>query len=162
MQYEVHIEKEGPRQVAAVKFHTSVNQITNDISSGFEKLMIGLTQAGVAPSGSPMILYHDVIDEQSDGDVEICVPVDSAILDGVDVFSRELEGGLVATTTHKGPYQEVTPAYHSITQWISENGYEIVGAPREIYINDPTITAPEELLTQVEFPISKDTEQGQP
>ena len=38
-------------------------------------------------------------------------------------------------------------------RWISENGYEIAGPPREIYLSDPQAVVPEELLTRVELPI---------
>jgi effector-binding domain-containing protein len=31
----------------------------------------------------------------------------------------------VAFAMHKGPYESVGPAYDALTQWITENGYEI-------------------------------------
>jgi effector-binding domain-containing protein len=57
----------------------------------------------------------------------------------------------MASTIHHSPYQEIAPAYHTITGWISEHGHEIAGPPREVYLNDPQVVAPEELLTRVEF-----------
>jgi len=59
----------------------------------------------------------------------------------------------MAATVHRGPYDQVSPAYHAVTSWISENGYEIAGPPRETYLNDPRTVVPEELLTRVEFPV---------
>lgn len=59
----------------------------------------------------------------------------------------------MATTVHSGRYEEIAPAYHTLTGWISEHGYEIAGPPREIYLNDPQTTSPGDLLTRVEFPI---------
>ncbi len=59
----------------------------------------------------------------------------------------------MATTVHRGPYEEITLAYHTLTGWIPGNGYEIAGPPREVYLNDPQTVAPEELLTRVEFPV---------
>ena len=57
------------------------------------------------------------------------------------------------TTVHRGPYEEIAPAYHTLTGWISEGGHEIAGPPREIYLNDPHTVPPEKILTRVEFPI---------
>jgi len=119
--------------------------------------MSALGREGVAPSDSPLIVYHHVIDEETDGDIEICVPVGSAISGDSDVYGRELEGGTMATTVHRGPYLEIAPAYHTVTGWISEHGHTIAGPPREIYLNDPQTVPHEELLTRVEFPISPET-----
>jgi hypothetical protein len=56
-----------------------------------------------------------------------------------------------ATTVHRGPYEQIGPAYHTLTGWISEHGHDIAGPPREIYLNDPQMVPPEDLLTRVEF-----------
>ena len=59
----------------------------------------------------------------------------------------------MATTMHRGPYEQISPAYHTLAGWIAQNGYEIAGPPREIYLNDPQTVAQEELLTRVEYPV---------
>ncbi|HEU4894533.1 MAG TPA: MerR family transcriptional regulator [Acidimicrobiia bacterium] len=153
MPYEVEVMEVAAQQVAAVRIHTDLRRIANDIAAGFGTVVQGMGRAGVAPSGAPLIVYHDVIDEQTDGDVEICVPIGGVMDADSDVYGRELEGGLMASTTHRGPYQEIAPAYHTITGWISEHGHEIAGPPREIYLNDPQTVPEEELMTRVEFPI---------
>lgn len=153
MPYEVKINEAAMQLVAAVKIHTSASKISGDIASGFATLMQALGRAGVSPMGSPMIVYHHVIDEQTDGDIEICVPVGDGFSGDTEVDSRELEGGTMAAVVHCGPYEQISPAYHTLTGWVSKHGYEFAGPPREIYLNDPRTVAPEELLTRVEFPI---------
>jgi effector-binding domain-containing protein len=145
--YDVQIIEETPQLVAATKIRTNLSRIGTDIGTGFGSLMQALGREGVAASGPPLIVYHQVIDEETDGDIEICVPVDA------DVYGRELEGGTMATTVHHGPYEEIAPAYHTLTGWISEHGHEIAGPPREIYLSDPQTVPRGELLTRVEFPI---------
>lgn len=156
MPYEVTVIEEPPVLVAATRMQTSYQRIGADIAEGFGTLVHGMGKAGQVPSGAPLIVYHDVIDEQTDGEIEICVPVAEAIGGDGDVYSRELEGGPMATTLHRGPYEQISPAYHTITGWVSEHGHEIAGPPREIYLNDPQQVSPEGLLTQVEFPICSD------
>ena len=56
-------------------------------------------------------------------------------------------------TVHKGPYKTVGPAYQALASWIVERDYEVVGPPREWYLNDPKTTVEEQLLTAIEFPI---------
>ena len=158
MPYVVQITEAAPQLVAATTVHTSLSRIGDDIGAGFGSLMMALGREGLAPSGAPLIVYPDVIDEETDGDLEICVPVSAPISGDGDVYSRELEGGSMATTLHHGPYNQIGPAYHTLTGWISEHGHDIAGPPRETYLNDPQMVSPEELLTRVEFPICSETD----
>lgn len=156
MPYDVEILETEPQLVAATKVHTSLREVAEDIPMGFGSLVHAITSAGLSPSGAPLIVYHDVIDEETEGDIEICVPVGALMDDASSVYGRELEGGTMATTIHRGPYQEISPAYHTVTSWISEHGHEIAGPPREIYLNDPQTVPEQELLTRIEFPIHAD------
>jgi len=154
MPYDVQIIEVAPQQVAAIRFHTTLSRIGDDIAAGFGSLVRDLGAQGAAPSGAPFIVYHDVIDEETDGDVEICIPIAADFSGGADTYGRTLEGATMATAVHHGPYQEIAPAYHTLTSWVSEHGHELSGPPREVYVNDPQAVPPEELLTRVEFPIN--------
>ena len=153
MPYTVQIENATPQLIAATKITTTRKEIGNDIGQGFGRLIGALGAESLEPSGPPLVVYYDLIDEDTDGDIEVCIPVSREISMESDVYSRELEGGNVATTTHIGPYQEIASAYETLQGWISEHGHEIVGPPREIYLNDPQTVPPDQLLTRVEFPI---------
>lgn len=155
MPYEITITEQEPQLIASLLIHTSLKTIASDISAGFVSLVEGLGRTGVTAMGAPMLLYHHVIDEESDGDIEICIPVNTAIDEDKQLSTRQLEGGSMATTIHRGPYDQITQAYHSLTAWVSEEGFEIADATREIYLNDPRTVAPEELLTRIEFPVYK-------
>jgi len=153
MPYDVEVTEVAPQLVAATKVHTNLSRIGGDIGAGFGALMMAMGRQGVAQSGPPLIVYPDIIDDETGGDLEICAPIAVDFGGDGDVYTRELEGGMMAATTHHGPYEQIAPAYHTLTGWISEHGHEIAGPPRETYLNDPQMVAPEELLTRVEFPI---------
>ena len=93
MPYDVEITEVAPQLVAATKVHTTLARIGDDIGGGFRTLMMGLGREGLAPSGAPLIVYPDVIDDETGGDLEICVPVAGPISGDGEVYSRELEGG---------------------------------------------------------------------
>ena len=59
-----------------------------------------------AISGPPFIVYHDVIDTENDGDIELCIPTSSVVESTGRVVPRTLAGGAVSSTMHKGPYGE--------------------------------------------------------
>ena len=153
MPYTVEIDEVEPRPVAAIRLRTSISKVGRDVGAAFGRLIAELGQAGIEPAGPPLTVHHEIIDNETDGDIEVCIQITGDFEGRDDLDVREIEGGPVAATTHKGRYHEITPAYHTLTGWIAEHGHEIVGPPREIYLNDPQIVLPEDLLTRVEFPI---------
>jgi len=64
-----------------------------------------------------------------------------------------ITGGPTAWLQHRGSYQELGIAYHSLFAWTQERGHEQRAAMREIYLNDPADTPEEELITEVLLPI---------
>jgi hypothetical protein len=72
-----------------------------------------------------------------------------------EVTSEEVPALLVASTIHKGSYEECGPAYKAIEAWIQSHGHASVGPPREIYITDPQETQdPADYVTEIQFPIA--------
>jgi effector-binding domain-containing protein len=154
MPYDVAVKKVPAQPVVSWTTRTSLVGIGEGIGRGFGVLSGALAGAGVEPAGAPFIVYHEVIDEQTEGNIEICIPVPPGTTGSHDeVVWKEIQGTTVAWTTHHGPYDEISPAYHTITGWISGQGHQIVGPPREIYLNDPMTVPAEDLLTEVQFPI---------
>lgn len=157
MPYDVTVKQVDAQRVAAYRLHTDLSKIGNDIATGFGVLMQSVGAARTAVAGAPFIVYHDVIDEQTDGDIELCIPVPPGASSPPGAVEwKDLPSATVASTVHHGPYQEIAPAYHTVTGWIQEHGHQTAGAPREIYLNDPQEFPPEELLTEVQFPIESD------
>lgn len=59
----------------------------------------------------------------------------------------------ILSAIHKGPYAEIGSMYAEMMQYIIKSGYEMIGAPREAYINTPGEVPDNELLTEVIFPV---------
>jgi effector-binding domain-containing protein len=154
MPYEVKVKEIPLQHVAAVRKHTSMATVGEDVSTGFAELWHAISPKGIAPAGPPFLVMHDVIDEETEGDIELCVPVPEPFEGSGGVTGRDIEAVTAATTVHRGPYDEVGPAYHTLTGWVQEHGHEIAGPPREIYLTDPQETPdPADYLTEVVFPI---------
>jgi effector-binding domain-containing protein len=62
---------------------------------------------------------------------------------------------LCAGITYKGPYDGLEPAYKALGKWVTENGYTPLTPQRDIYLNDPATVPPEELLTEILWPVKK-------
>jgi effector-binding domain-containing protein len=154
MVYEIGIIDEAAQEVAAVRIHTDLSHIGEDIGRGFGTLMGAMVAQAATASGPPLVVYHDVIDADTDGDIEVCVPLAGPMEPDGGVAMRELEGGSMASTLHRGPYDEIGAAYEAVMDWISSEGHTVMGPPREIYLNDPQTVRTDDLLTRIEFPIA--------
>lgn len=65
-----------------------------------------------------------------------------------------LAAGDVATTVHKGPYDQLDQAHEAIQHWMNENHEKADGAPWEVYLTDPgEVPDPAEWLTEVNWPL---------
>ncbi|MEO1064569.1 MAG: MerR family transcriptional regulator [Actinomycetota bacterium] len=155
--YEVRTTALPDQEVVAIAATPSWTTMHDEIATGFGRIVEAITAHGIEPAGTPLILFHEVIDPDRDGAIELCVPVaERPDLDGApdEPHSLTLRGGPAATTVHQGSYEEIAPAYHVLEGWLHEHGHVAAGSPRELYLSDPTTTPPEQVLTEVQVPIA--------
>ena len=163
MEGKVEIKDLAPQPVLAMRFHTNVEKIGTDIGTAFAAFFHYLGELGENPAGMPFILYHLGVEgefdpkmfDPQDVDMEAAVPTARLLESEGEIEAKELPGGMVAYVVYKGPYQDMEPAYEAIADFVKKNGYRYSGPPREIYFNDPNEVPQSELLTEIQFPISK-------
>lgn len=63
--------------------------------------------------------------------------------------------GLCAQVMHRGPYADEPPTIMRLHAFIAEQGGELVGRHHEIYLSDPTRTAPEKMRTVLRQPMRR-------
>lgn len=160
MPYDVESKQVPAVRVVSHTVRTDLKGIADAIGRGFGAAHGAAVAAGHAIVGPPFVVYHQIIDEATAGDVEMCAPVPAGADGpgdgpGGPVAWKDVPAAEVASTVHRGPYMEVGPAYEALERWIQENRREVVGPPCEIYLNDPTVVAEEDQLTEVRFPIAR-------
>lgn len=67
-------------------------------------------------------------------------------------FGTEFSGK-VGTCLYVGPFSNCKPAHEALTQFIKDKGHEATGVAYEFYQNDPATVKPDELQTQIYFPL---------
>lgn len=60
-----------------------------------------------------------------------------------------LPGGRFACATHVGPYDQISLTAHALLAWCAERRHPVRGLIREVYVSDPAVTSPEELVTHL-------------
>jgi len=102
-------------------------------------------------------IYHDGEYREHDIDVEVCESVVEYCEDSEMIQFKKINSVEQALCVlHKGPYSLLREAYSFSMEWIKDNDYEIVGLPRESYIDGIWNKESEsEWLTEIQFPIQK-------
>jgi effector-binding domain-containing protein len=152
MPYEVEVKEEPEMLVVSVTRHASQATIGKEIGETFGALTEAVGPVGYG-QGMPGIVYFDVIDEWTDGTIEVFMPVAARFEPPEGMAVKAFPPMTVASSVHRGPYAELGPAYQAVAAWIQEHGHEIAGPPRELYLNDPGESGQAEALTEVQFPI---------
>lgn len=109
-----------------------------------------LESRGAVCAGAPVMLYYDEEFNPDRVDVEAGWPVTDAKL-----ATATLPLTRAVSCTHTGPYEGLEKAYRAVFAWINENGYRAVFPAREVSVNDPQVTPPEQLLTEIIIPVIK-------
>ncbi len=124
------------------------------------KLYGWLQGRGYTPEGMPMAVY--LTDPAQVPEAQAMWEIWAPIGDSAEELPADAEGlgvryvppATVASLMYKGPYEGMGPAYEHLASWISQQGYAVAGPSREVYFSDPETTAPEDYLTEVQFPVA--------
>lgn len=102
-------------------------------------------------------VYLDAEHKETDLDMELCEAVTEAKEDSELVqFKTIPEIPQAACFSHYGGYNTLHTGYVYAAEWIEQNGYELVGSPRESYIDGIWNKETEaEWRTELQFPVRK-------
>jgi len=109
---------------------------------------------GVA--GPALAIFHGEVTDDSDGPVEVCVPIDPSRDPGADVAARIEPAHREAFVRVKKAlveYPQILTAYDAVERWVTANA-AIAGPPREVYFTDFVGAGPDDEVCDIAFPIS--------
>ena len=151
---------ERPQIRAAACRHTGPYSA---ISEAFARLHTRAAPAGLLRPGAEMIaIYHDDPETTAEADLRsdaaLSVPPDAAIPEGLSEIV--IPEGRYASTTHTGPYQGLGDAWAQLMgEWLPRSGFRLgPGVSYEVYRNNPTNAAPEQLRTELFAPVVPEPE----
>lgn len=123
---------------------------TNDMAEellgrAFDELYGNLHQQNIQPSGPCLCIWHSSPDDVVGEVVDVVVPIAQSDSSSAKVFA----GGLHASITHKGPFEEFQTCHIILKEWLAANAYRLSGPYREVYHTPPG----PEAITEVQYPI---------
>ncbi len=107
-------------------------------------------------TGPMMAIYHDNPENVPEDELRSFAGAQFNGKDTPDgMVSIDIPGGRFAVMTYKGPYSGIGNATNSLYgDWLPSSGEEPADRPcLEIYRNDPTTTAPADLVTEICLPL---------
>lgn len=102
------------------------------------------------------ISYLDGEYKEKDINIEFCEAVTEMKEDFDDIKFKKIESVPAVSVMHKGPYEDLSYAYTYAFEWIEKNGYKVIDAPRENYIDGIWNKEDKnEWLTELQIPVMK-------
>lgn len=127
--------------------------IAKTVGEAFGTLGAILGMKGILPAGPPLAVYR--MGDAGKVSVDIGFPVAKDALpksNGV-VKAGDTPGGRAVAATHHGPYDTIQGTCAAMSAYMEKNGLPMPSLSWEVYLSDPRTTAPQDMVTQVYFPI---------
>ena len=140
MSLEVSVKTIPAQKVLSVTRRVKVDKLESTIQQTVDRLRSLLAGQNASAADVPFGIYHGAINEQDDGPIEICLPINGNPKVGDDVSLKQLQGGNAACVTLMGAqcaFPAVLNGYDATAEWIQKNGYEIAESPREVWHTPP-------------------------
>jgi effector-binding domain-containing protein len=112
---------------------------------------------GVAITGPCISLCYDNEYRESDADIEMAIPIHGKIAIPDPAYTvLTLSAVKVVSVVDKGPYEHAgfSVAFETAFKFASLKGFDINGPDRQVYLNNPDDTPAQELLTEVQIPVT--------
>lgn len=141
MDYPVCVQTLPQQTVASVRCHGRLVTLDHDVAALLRSMLHDLAASDGEAAGEPFLIIHGIdgmLATGAQGDVEICVPVSRPPADE-HLLLTPLPGTEAAMTTHGGGCLRLPSAYAALAGWISRNGRERVGPPRQSAMTDAVV-----------------------
>ena len=132
----------------------TIASIDADLGGALDRLQALALDRGLTVTGDPFGIFHAPVNEESQGPVEVCLPVDALIEHTAETRSYRIAGGQHAAVSVLGEetdFPAVLAAYDSVCAWVERHGYRLAGPPRETWSAVPWGDEP--AVMTVSFPV---------
>ncbi len=149
-------ERDVPEQLFLIaQRHVRVPELEPWIGEAADRLIAIATRHG-GIIGPCTVIYHGEVNEDSDGPVEVCLPVDPSQEGAIPAATRREFAHREAYTRIKKAqvaFPQILSAYDAVAHWIGAQKRHIAGPPREVYFADFAAAGPNDEVCDIAFPI---------
>ncbi len=128
MDFIIRLEQLGFQPLAVVRRCATIQQLSKVVPEACGTVWNALRSHGISGAGRHVAVY---LDDQIN--LEVGVELDAPFSGCGEVVSSATPAGLVAATTHHGPYGRLHQAHDAVRLWCTQNGHVMAGPNWEIY-----------------------------
>jgi effector-binding domain-containing protein len=148
--------KQIPAQTVISIQHTGAH---DEIGAVYHQLHQWAKRKNVRTTGNGFTIFLTPPNEfdASSALYEVCIPVEDEPAGDTKVQVKKLPARTVAFSVVKGPYGQIPAHYTEMLAWLDAQGWEVRGAPREVYIKRPQADGsgdPSGFVTEIQFPVA--------
>ena len=149
---EIELKTEEPCPFLGIRRSVHHTKLPPYFMEVFPKVMGWIQGNGLTPATMPMAMWHDMDRETGMCDVQAGIILHEASDGEGEIAGAQTVGGETLVLMHVGPYSEMGKSWGRVYAKAAELGRE-PGPGYEIYVDDPTEVAPEEMRTEIHLPL---------
>lgn len=148
MNHVIRLEQHSGRPLAVVRRHATKPELVKVIPEACGTVWAVVRSHPIPGAGRHVAVYLD-----GQINLEVGVEIEAPFGGSGEVVDSATPAGLVATTTHYGPYGQLHAAHQAIHQWCANNRYVMAGPSWEIYGHwtDECNRDPSKITTEVYY-----------
>jgi effector-binding domain-containing protein len=128
VEYSIRCEQLGSRPLAVVRRRARPEELSKVVPAACGLVWGVIRSQQIPGAGRHVAVYFD-----GQINLEVGVELDAPFAGSGEVVGSCTPAGLVATTTHYGPYGLLHKAHEAIVRWCGDNGHSLAGPNWEIY-----------------------------
>lgn len=156
MTYEVKVRDVPEQRLLTLEERTLVDALDTVIERNAKALYQHVESLGVK-AGPMTVIFHGHVSMDSDGPVEVCVPVHGPVEPFGSARVRlepARQEAFVRVPRKAFDFPDILQAYDSVDAWLRVNGKVCAGSPREVYFSTWGAHAADDPACDVAYPFS--------
>ena len=136
MSVEVSVKTFPACQVISIKKNITVPAFHKFIPKALAQLKAYVEGAEATITGDPICFYYGPVNENDDGPIEICIPVQGNVVPSGEIILREIpahQGAIGTATSDQTQYPAILDVWDAVVSWVPRNKFEMSEYPVSCY-----------------------------
>ncbi|OGO18800.1 MAG: hypothetical protein A2Z14_07505 [Chloroflexi bacterium RBG_16_48_8] len=133
----------------------TIEDLESYIEQAIETLVAHAREREAEITEEPLGIYHGAVNEDSNGPVEICLPIYRLLQPTRGIDSRSIAPTKVASTTltrSQAQFPDILEAYDAVFDWVRQQRRKVMGPPWEIYVGNLKSVGSEDPFIEIAWP----------
>jgi len=147
----VELEEKDPQPALVIHSRITGQELPAFLGEAYGKIMNFLGPQAESLAIWAFVAFYNM--DMQDLEIDAGFTLVKEMAGEGEIQSSFIPGGPQISCMHYGPYEACSEAYEAMNAWISENGHQATGVAYEFYLNDPQTVSPDQIATQIVFPL---------